>query len=88
MSPPDTNLRKQKRLHRGPLIWMALAVVIAIAVAVVIMLSSPSGEEDPNAQISEEGSVESSIREGDIDLSDDAPTETVEPADPDVEVVE
>lgn len=88
MSPPDTNLKKQKREHRGPLIWMALAVVIAIAVAVAIMLYWTPDEGAPSAETSEEDSRATGIREGNIDLPEGAPTETVEPADPDVEVVE
>lgn len=30
MSPPDTNLRKQKRRHKGPLIGMAVGVTVAL----------------------------------------------------------
>ena len=29
MSAPDTNLEKQERRHRGPLIGMAIAVIFA-----------------------------------------------------------
>lgn len=30
MTPPDTNLRKQRKRHKGPLIGMALAVIVAV----------------------------------------------------------
>ena len=30
MSPPDINLERQKRRHRGPLIGMAVGIVVVI----------------------------------------------------------
>lgn len=88
MSQPDTNLKKQKRWHRGPLFGMALAVVLAVVVAVGIMFYRSSEEGSRGSETVNEESGATDIREGEIDLPDDAPTKTVEPADPDVEVVE
>jgi len=34
MSPPDINLERQKRRHRGPLIGMALGLVVAVGLVV------------------------------------------------------
>lgn len=52
MTAPDTNLNKQKKRHKGPLIGMAVAVTVAI-LFLVWMLSNNLGtdttEEDQAA---------------------------------------
>ena len=52
MTAPDTNLKKQKKHHKGPLIGMAVAVTVAV-VFLVWMLSNNLGtdtaEEDQSA---------------------------------------
>ena len=57
MSPPDTNVKKQTRRHKGSLGGIALAIVLTIvAVAALIIFASP--KETVDAQDSEEISEE------------------------------
>ncbi|PZX46106.1 hypothetical protein LY56_01076 [Roseinatronobacter thiooxidans] len=44
MTAPDTNLKKQKKRHKGPLIGMAVAVTVAV-VFLLWMLSNNLGTE-------------------------------------------
>src|SRR5690606_18150036 len=82
MTPPDANLNKQKRRHRG--VFIALGAVVAfvilflvIAQAFDVTWGSDDGEEGPTPQ---------EIREGTVDLPTDAPVKEVEPGDPEVRV--
>ncbi len=54
MSPPDTNLEKQAKRHKGPLGGMALVavfvVIITIAFAIWLMMGS-DGPEGADAQV-------------------------------------
>jgi hypothetical protein len=86
MSPPDTNLKKQKRRHRGPLIGMALAVVFGVGI--ILYWIAEEAVMAPGPEAGGEDVTPADIREGDVELHDDAPTYTVDPSDPDVEVVE
>lgn len=84
MTPPDTNLNKQKRRHRGPLIGMGLVAVFGVGLILYwiaeLIVGAPGPEEI------EDQPAPAEIREGDVEVPDDAPSETVEPGDPDVEV--
>lgn len=46
MSAPQTNIEKQKKRHRGPLIGMALLVVVAVPV--FLLWLTPDAETDVN----------------------------------------
>ncbi|GLS86047.1 hypothetical protein GCM10010873_10210 [Cypionkella aquatica] len=48
MSAPNTNIDKQARRHRGPLIGMALAVIFGVAV-ILYWLFEESAQSDPPA---------------------------------------
>lgn len=47
MSAPQTNLEKQKRRHRGPLIGMILCVLFAVVLAVYWAGSTPENPGPP-----------------------------------------
>ncbi len=58
MSAPNTNIDKQKRRHRGPLIGMALVVIFALALTVFWLLDEAATADNPqggNAQIDGSG---------------------------------
>lgn len=84
MSPPDTNLEKQKRRHRGPLIGMGIVVVFAVALILYwiaeLVVTAPTVDENGN------GTTPAEYRDGDVDVPDDAPAQPVAPDDPEVEV--
>lgn len=86
MSPPDTNLKKQKRRHRGPLIGIALVVVFGVAI--ILYWIAEEAAMAPGPETGEENVMPEDIREGAVELDSDAPTETVDPSDPDFEVAE
>ncbi|MEP3333536.1 hypothetical protein [Sedimentitalea sp.] len=86
MSPPDTNLKKQEHRHRGPLLGIALAVVFAIGV--ILYWIADEAVVAPGPETGDEDITPPDIREGDVELHGDAPTYTVDPSDPDVEVVQ
>lgn len=48
MSAPNTNIDKQARRHRGPLIGMALVVVFGVAL-ILYWLMEESAQSDPPA---------------------------------------
>ncbi|WP_054005889.1 hypothetical protein [Cypionkella psychrotolerans] len=48
MSAPNTNIEKQARRHRGPLIGMALVVVFGVAL-ILYWLFEESAKSDPPA---------------------------------------
>lgn len=54
MSPPDTNIEKQEKQHKAPLIGMPAAIVIAtvlfLAVLLWINLYDPQTEVDVNVE--------------------------------------
>lgn len=84
MTPPDTNMEEDKRWHRGP-----LALIVALMVIVLVGFVYWVGEEVIKAPGPDETTIQtqpSDIRTGDVDVPDQAPTETVEPSDPSVEV--
>lgn len=89
MTPPDTNLQKEKRRHRGPLIGMAIVVVFAAGLILFWVAESffysPGPGPTERAGATEQSDA-ADIREGDIDVPSDARNETVSPGDPDVEV--
>lgn len=84
MTPPDTDLNKQKRRHRGPLIGMALVCVIGVGVILYWIFEEAAVAPGPTDD--SEAVTPAEIREGDVDVSPSAPTERVEPSEPDVEV--
>ena len=48
MSAPDTNVEKQKRFHKGPLIGMAAAVVFALTLLILWLTYEVEGSESSN----------------------------------------
>ncbi len=77
MSPPDTNLKKQKRRHRGPLIGMAL--VAAFAVAVIVYWIGEEVATAPGPESGEEEPTAADVRDGTVEVPEAAPTYSVEP---------
>ena len=57
MSAPNTNIEKQARRHRGPLIGMALAAVFGVLM-IVYWLFQESAQSDPSAPPEPEGQVQ------------------------------
>lgn len=49
MSAPDTNLKKQRRRHRGPLIGMAVAVTVASLLLLWLIARTVSDAPDETA---------------------------------------
>lgn len=47
MSAPQTNIEKQKRRHRGPLIGMALAVVFGVGLILYWLLDEAAEGQSP-----------------------------------------
>lgn len=47
MSAPQTNIEKQKRRHKGPLIGMALVVVFAVGLIVYWLLEEAANGQSP-----------------------------------------
>lgn len=84
MTPPDTNLKKQKRRHWGPLVGMALVVIIGVGV--ILYWIAEEAVESPGTDTETEATTPADIREGDVDAPSSATVETVEPSDPEVEV--
>jgi hypothetical protein len=84
MSPSDTNMEKQKRRHRGPLIGMAL--VIAFVVAIIVYWNGDDVATAPGPESAEEGATAADVREGTLEVPEAAPTYSVDPTDPEVEV--
>lgn len=50
MSAPDTNLKKQARRHRGPLVGMAIAVILAVAFLGWLLVRTLVVEPEPPEQ--------------------------------------
>lgn len=84
MSPPDTNLEKQKRRHRGPLIGMAVVTILAIVL--ILYWIGELFVTAPGPEGAEEEITPAEIRQGDVNVPADAPTRTVGPEDPEVQV--
>lgn len=89
MSSPDTNLKKQKRRHRGPLIGMALVAIFGIGLILFwigeIMVTAPGPDEEPAIESSEALSPDE-LEAGTVDVPEAAPVEEVAPGDSEVEV--
>jgi hypothetical protein len=89
MSSPDTNLKKQKRRHRGPLIGMAVVAVFAIGLILFwigeVFVTAPGPESEPAEAASEQVSP-TELETGTVDVPPEAPVEEVAPGDTDVEV--
>ena len=49
MSAPQTNIEKQKRWHRGPLIGMALVALFGVSMIIFLLMyeSKNAGDTDP-----------------------------------------
>ncbi|MGX0879094.1 hypothetical protein ACSSV4_003801 [Roseovarius sp. MBR-154] len=84
MTPPDADLDKQKRRHRTPLIGMA--IICAIGVGVILYWIFEESATAPGPQDETEAVAPADIREGDVNVPPAAPSETVDPSAPDVEV--
>ena len=50
MSAPDTNLEKQKKWHRGPLVGMAIAVAFVLAMFVGWLVYLADDAASPGAE--------------------------------------
>lgn len=88
MTPPDTDMQKDKRRHRGPVIVVILLIAVVLLGFVVWMggvFETAPGPDDPESAQQDETSSEQ-FREGDVEVPESAPTETVEPGDPDTDV--
>ena len=48
MSAPQTNLDKQGRRHRGPLVGMAIVVVFAVGLMFIWLMDESSGGQTPD----------------------------------------
>lgn len=79
MAPPDTNLEKQKRRHKFPLVVMGV-VVLLVGVMMLYWLAGLFNPED--AAESEEGSAPIELPDAGVS----APQGTLEPGDPGVEI--
>ncbi|MDF0602750.1 hypothetical protein P1J78_18575 [Psychromarinibacter sp. C21-152] len=83
MTPPDTNVKKQQRRHRGPLIGMGLVALFGIGIILYWIAEevyfAPGPEEPADPTVEERN-------EGDVSLPADAPVEDLAPEDPEVEV--
>lgn len=55
MSAPDTNVNKQTRRHRGPLIGIAAAILFAAVLAFIFL--ADGGEEVTGAPVEAGGAV-------------------------------
>ena len=84
MSPPDTNLNKQKRRHRYPLIGMAF--VVLFGVGVILYWIAEEAALAPGPETIEEGASPGDIREGEVQVPPAAPTGEIGPGDPEIEV--
>lgn len=84
MTPPDTDLNKQKRRHRGPLIGMAIIVVIGVGAILYWVFEEAATAPGPEDET--EATTPADVREGEIDVAPEAPSDEAEPSDPDVEV--
>ena len=51
MSAPETNVEKQTRRHRGPLVGIAVAIVLAVAALVVVSMLSGTDEVPEEAAL-------------------------------------
>ncbi|SMH57518.1 hypothetical protein [Maritimibacter sp. HL-12] len=83
MTPPDTNLKKQKRRHRFPLVGMAIIAVFAIGVIIYWILEEVATA--PGPQDESEAATPADDPEGEGNAPPSDPAEPVEPDDPDVE---
>ncbi|WP_323766140.1 hypothetical protein [Marinovum sp.] len=88
MSSPDTNLNKQKRRHRGPLIGMAIAAVFGIGLILFwigeVFVTAPGPDEEPVQDASEQVSP-TELEAGTVE-TDAGAVEEVAPGDSEVEV--
>lgn len=50
MTAPDTNLKKQKRRHRGPLVGMTVAVAVAVALLMWLLFRTLTGTPETTEQ--------------------------------------
>lgn len=70
MSPPDTNLEKQKRRHRGPLIGMGVVAVFGFALIlywiVELVVTVPTVVEHG------ESTSPAEYRDGDVEVPESA----------------
>lgn len=48
MSAPQTNIEKQKRWHRGPLIGMAVAVIFGVAMIFFWLMDEAASSDAPD----------------------------------------
>ena len=68
MSAPQTNIEKQKRWHRGPLIGMALATIFGVGMIVIWLMDEAENAGNPDTVLQAPG--------------DTAPVEPMPKADP------
>lgn len=89
MSSPDTNITKQKRRHRGPLIGMAIVAVLAIGLILFwigeVFVTAPGPDAEPAVETSE-GVTPTELESGTVEVDPSANVEEVAPGDTEVEV--
>ncbi|KUP94656.1 hypothetical protein [Tritonibacter horizontis] len=84
MSAPDTNLNKQKRRHRGPLIGIGLVAIFGVGLILYWVVNLV--DDAPEQEVESNRPVPAEIQEGDIEVPTTAPTQTVQPGDPEVDI--
>ena len=84
MTPPDTNLQKQKKRHRGPLIGIALVVIFGFGLIAYWVLEEAAMAPGPDDGAEEQ--TPAAMPGGGGAPSVPAQDETLQPGDPEVEV--
>ena len=84
MSSPDTNLEKQKRWHRGPLIGMAVVVAFGVGLILFWLVGLMAAAPEPNTV--DAGTTPAETSDGNVTQPQDTPTPTVDPQDPQVQI--
>lgn len=86
MTPPDTNLKKQKKRHKGPLIGMAVGVTVAVLLLGWFisrtMMGTPETDQAPPEQVIDSTGIPA---EGAVSGPDDTGAPQIEEPDPALE---
>lgn len=79
MTPPDADLKRQRRRHRWPLLGLALVVLIGVGVILfwigeeVVTAPAPEIIEEDDGGLGEATELEE-LQEGDVEVPQAAPT--------------
>ena len=90
MTPPDANLDKQKRRHRGPLIGIGVVVVFAVALIAYWIAEEAFTAPGPE-DAAQHDTLPSQMRAGEGQpaagpTADEGGGDVMKPGDPDVEI--